>query len=296
MLKLDVDPKPKIQFLDVNTHRLVATNFMGDYQSVFKGRGVIFEGFREYTQGEDAANIDWKASMRGGKTVVREFIEERNLDVFFLIDASHTMVFGSQKRLKHEYAAEIAASMSFAVLDRGDSVGIGLFSDTVRGFVAPERGIAQYRRILKTLTNPDHYDRECNFENAVRYCLQRLRPETILIMVTDAVRLQGDWELLLKIANRKFEVLCFIVRDPRDDELPSGAGQFMVEDPYTERQMLLDTDSLREDYARAAKEIKDRNLLTMRHGHITDIPIIMTDQDFVKHIISYFERRKRRMR
>lgn len=296
MLKLDIDPKPQMHHLDVLTHRLVTSNFMGDYASVFKGKGIIFESYREYSPSDDASAIDWKASMRAGKTLVREFVEERNLEIFFLIDASHTMVFGSQKRLKHEYAAEMVASMSFAILDRGDSVGVGLFSDTLRGVLLPERGIAQYRRILHELANPEHYDRECDFAEAVRLCLQRLRPQTILIVVTDGVRLQGDWELLLKVANRKFEVLCILVRDPRDDTLPEGAGQVMVESAGTGQQMLLDCAGISEEYARAAREIKERNLAVMKRGQIADVPVIMTDTDFGKEIISFFERRKRRMR
>jgi len=296
MLKLDIDQRPRIEYLDINTHRLVATNFMGDYPSIFKGRGVIFESYREYSTSDDASIIDWKATMRAGKTLVREFVEERNMDVFFLVDASHTMVFGSQQKLKHEYAAEMAASMAFAILERGDSVGIGLFSDTVRGFLMPERGIAQYRRILHELANPEHYDRECDFESAMRMCLQRLQPQTLLIVITDAVRLRGDWGLLLRIANRKFEVLVMLVRDPRDDTLPEGAGQVMVENPFAGTQLLLDTESIREDYARAAKEILEKNMAAMRRGYISDIPVIRTDQDFPRHVIAFFERRKKKMR
>jgi uncharacterized protein (DUF58 family) len=296
MLKLDIDPQPRIHHLDVMTHKLVASRFMGDYPSLFKGRGVIFESFREYSPSDDASIIDWKASSRAGKALVREFADERNLDVFFLIDASHTMVFGSQDKLKHEYAAEMAAAMALAVVQQGDSVGVGLFSDKIHGFLPPDRGIAQYRRILRELTNPAHYDGECNFEEAMRACILRLRPQTILIIITDGVRLSGDWAGLLRIAGKKFDVITLLVRDPRDDELPAGCGHIAVEDPYTGEQLLIDTDSIRGDYAKAAKEILDSNLATLRTGRVVDVPIMRTDADFAAKIISYFERRKRKMR
>jgi uncharacterized protein (DUF58 family) len=296
MLKLDIDTKPKLAALDVTTHKLVASKFMGDYPSLFKGRGVIFESFREYSPSDDASLIDWKASARAGKQLVREFVDERNLDVFFLMDASHTMVFGSQKKLKHEYAAEMVASMALAIIEKGDSVGVGLFSDKVRGFLSPDRGLAQYRRILHELTNPAHYDGSCNFEEAVRTCLLRLRPKAILIIITDGVRLAGDWEELLRVANKKFEVLVFLVRDPRDDDFPPGCGQVVVEDPYSGEQFTIDTDSLRADYAKASKEILESNLQTMRRGRVVDVPIIKTDGPFAQHVISFFERRKRKMR
>jgi len=296
MLKLDIDPKPRIHHLDVMTHKLVASRFMGDYPSLFKGRGVIFESFREYSPSDDASVIDWKASSRAGKTLVREFVDERNLDVFFLMDASHTMVFGSQSKLKHEYAAELLASMALAVIEQGDSAGMGLFSDSMRGFMMPDRGIAQYRRILRELTNPAHYDGACNFEEAMRACILRLRPQTTLVIITDGVRLSGDWARLLRIASKKFDVIVLLVRDPCDDELPTGCGQVAVEDPYTGEQLILDTDAIRADYAKAAKEQLEANLAIMRTGRVVDVPIIKTDADFAGHIIGFFERRKRKMR
>ena len=296
MLKLNIDPQPRIHHLDVMTHKLVASRFMGDYPSLFKGRGVIFESFREYSPSDDASLIDWKASSRAGKALVREFVDERNLDVFFLMDASHTMVFGSHDKLKHEYAAEMVASMALAVIEQGDSAGVGLFSDSIRGFLTPDRGIAQYRRILRELTNPAHYDGPCNFEEAMRACVLRLRPQTILVIITDGVRLSGDWAGLLRVAGKKFDVITMLVRDPRDDELPEGSGHVAVEDPYTGDQILVDTDAIRDDYAKASKELLEGNLAIMRTGRVVDVPIIRTDGDFAKHIISYFERRKLKMR
>ncbi|MFA5929265.1 MAG: DUF58 domain-containing protein [Candidatus Micrarchaeia archaeon] len=296
MMKLDIDPKPRIENLELTTHRLVTSNFMGDYQSVFRGRGVIFESYREYSNSDDASEIDWKASMRCGKTMVKEYVEERNLDVFFLMDSSYTMVFGSQKKLKHEYAAEMVASMAFAILDRGDAVGLGMFSDKVQGFLPPERGHAQYRRLLREIARPENYDGPCNFEAAVRTCLQRLKPQTLLVLVTDGVNMDGNWRIPLKVANRKFEVLLMLVRDPRDDELPSGVGHVSVENPSTGEQMLLDTEGIRGEYAAAAKGILDSNMALFHHCGIADVPVMRTDEDFTKHVVGYFQRRKMRMR
>jgi uncharacterized protein (DUF58 family) len=296
MLKLDIDPKPRIQILDVTTRGLVASNFMGDYQSIFKGKGISFESYREYTTTDDAELIDWKASLRAGKTLVREFVEERNLEVFFLIDASYSMVFGSQVKLKHEYVAEMVAAMSFAILERGDSVGVGLFSDKVHGFLTPYHGIVQYRRILRELTNPAHYDGPCNIEEAIKVCINRLRPQTIIILITDAVGLQGSWEHPIKIANQKFEVLAILVRDPRDDELPEGAGHIVVENAYTGEQIIMDSEKIRVQYAHAASEIKERAIATLKRARVGDIAVISSKEDFAKHIIAFFERRKRRWR
>ena len=69
-----------------------------------------------------------------------------------------------------------------------------------------------------------------------------------------------------------------------------------MEDPYTGEQLLVDTDSIRDEYARAAKGILDENLAIMRTGRVVDVPVMRTDSDFAVKVISYFERRKRKMR
>lgn len=296
MLKLDIDTHARIRKLDITTQRIVSTSFMGNYASAFKGRGIVFESFREYSPADDASYIDWKASTRAGKLLVREFVEERNLEVFFLIDASHTMVFGSQKKLKHEYAADMVAAMSFAILQAGDAVGVGLFSDAMRGFLIPRQGAGQYRAILRELVNPDNYDRACNIGGAVHKCVLMLKPNTIIFLVTDLVGLEGSWELYLKIANKKFEVLPIIVRDPRDDDLPTDVGPVIVEDAYTGAQMLINTGRIREAYARAAKEIYIEKTKILHHANIIDMALVNTSKDFITPVISYLERRKRRWR
>lgn len=296
MLKLDIDPRPRIAQIDLTTRRLVASNFMGNYASVFKGRGIVFESYREYTPSDDASLIDWRASSRGGKLVIKEFVEERNLDVFFLIDSSYTMVFGSHKKLKHEYAAELVASMAFAILEKGDAVGVGLFSDQMRGFLRPRNGMIQYRAILRELTNPAYYDGPCDFESAIKTCIHTLTPNTLFIIVTDLVNLEGKWESALRLAGTKFEAMCLAVRDPRDDELPDEGMNIMLENPSTGEQLHIDSKKARQEYAKAAKQILDGNLLMLRRARIPDVQILKTNEEFAGKMVSFFEMRKRRWR
>jgi len=93
MAKLRVSLTPAIGKLEVVTKSLVNTKVIGRYKSVFKGRGLEFADYRDYTQNDDASLIDWKASARANKTLVKEFVEERNLNVFLLIDVIYSIVF-----------------------------------------------------------------------------------------------------------------------------------------------------------------------------------------------------------
>ena len=120
-IKLDIPST--LKKLRVVTEELVTGGAITGYKSIFKGRGLEFDGYRSYNDNDDAGYIDWKASKRANKLLVKEFVEERTLKVFFLIDVSHTMVFGSSQKLKNVYAAEIAVSLAQIILNAGDEIG-----------------------------------------------------------------------------------------------------------------------------------------------------------------------------
>ena len=73
------------------------------YRIIFRGKGLEFDKFRDYSPDEDASNIDWKASLRANKLTARQYIEERNLNIVFVFDVSESMIFGSLDKLKNEY-------------------------------------------------------------------------------------------------------------------------------------------------------------------------------------------------
>jgi len=133
--ELKLDLSEGIKRLKILTTQIVNTKFVGGYKSVFKGRGLEFKDYRPYTPDDDASTIDWKASVRANKLFVRDFEEERNLNVFFLVDVSSSMVYGSIDKLKIEYVGELTAALSFVVLNAGDSVGFALFSDRIVSFL-----------------------------------------------------------------------------------------------------------------------------------------------------------------
>ena len=85
--------------------KFVNSGFLGSYTSFFRGRGLEFENYRSYTESDDASFIDWKASLRSNNLLVKEYVEERALNVFLLIDVSSKMFFSSTQKLKNEYAA-----------------------------------------------------------------------------------------------------------------------------------------------------------------------------------------------
>ena len=110
----------RIRRIEIRSNRLVNETLAGRYHSVFKGLGMEFSEVREYTPGDDVRTIDWNVTSRMGHPYVKKFVEERELTVVLLVDASGSESFGSETRLKREIASEISALIAFSPIKNND--------------------------------------------------------------------------------------------------------------------------------------------------------------------------------
>src|ERR1051326_5975068 len=141
----------KIRRIQITTNRLVNESMSGEYHSVFKGRGMEFDEVREYQHGDDIRTIDWNVTSRAGHPFVKRYVEERELTVMLLVDASASGLFGSAGKMKGEIAAEISALLAFSAIKNNDRVGAILFTDEVEKFIPPRRGSTHVLRVIREL-------------------------------------------------------------------------------------------------------------------------------------------------
>jgi uncharacterized protein (DUF58 family) len=294
-MEFEIDLKPRIKRLEVFTRRMMETNFIGGYQSAFRGSGLEFESYREYTTNDDSRLIDWKASVRLNKLLIKEFVEERNLNVFFLIDVGSSMVFGSTEKLKNEYAAELAASLCYVILMAGDSIGFALFADKVVNKCKPSIGMKQFFAFSKALVNPNFYGGRFNLSNALKFLSSFIQRNSLVIIISDLIGFKKEYEQELKTAGRKFDLVSIMVRDPRDRILPKGSHQVLVSDPYSGEQMLMDPNLIREKYEKYVKEEEDRIRRVLLESDI-DLLELSTDRPFIAPVMEFFLKRHRKWR
>ncbi len=289
--KLKVDLDESLKKLDITIKGLVNTSFLGNYKSSFRGSGLEFDSYRRYDINDDSKFIDWKASIRANLLLVKQFIEERNLEVMFLVDSSSTMISGSTPKLKSEYVAEIVGSLAYTVLHTGDTVGMLMFANNVVKEIPPSSGMEQFYKISETLINPNNYGGSFDLSNALNYCMENLKPMTLLIILSDFIIPSNNWELLLKISSEKFDLIGFMVRDPIDRTIPSIPGQVLVEDPQTGSRMIIEPKLIAQQYAEETEnEIKMlRNIFRESKADFADF---YTDRGFVEKLLKlFFERR-----
>jgi len=106
----------KIRRIEIKTSRMVSDIFAGQYHSVFKGRGIEFDEVREYQPGDEIRSIDWNVTARMGHPFVKKFVEERQMTVMLLMDASGSSFFGTKGQLKSELAAELCSVLAFSAI------------------------------------------------------------------------------------------------------------------------------------------------------------------------------------
>ncbi len=291
MNKLKLDIKDLANRLDISTRKMLRSNLTGNYQTAFRGSGLEFYGFRKYSTSDDASKIDWKASTRSNELLVREYIEERNLNVFFLVDASSTMLFGTRDKIKAQYAAELVASMSFAIIHSSDSVGLGMFNKNLVKNFLPASGEKQYYNLLNSLVDLNLYGNGFDLAKPLRYYTEVLSRGSLFFIVSDFIGLKGDeWIKSLRIACRKLDVIGIMIRDVRDRQLPGEYSEIVLESPEDDRKKIVNPAAIKHAYESYVKreETKIHEIFSECGGEFL---LLTTDVDFVNLVIKMFKRR-----
>src|SRR5437868_13004000 len=174
-----------VRRLEVRTNRLVNDTMVGAYLSHFKGRGMDFEELREYMPGDDVRDIDWNVTYRMGRPFVKRFREERELALVLAVDISASSAFGSLRRTKREFAAEIAGTLANSAARSSDKVTLPLFTDKVELYLPPRKGRRHILRILRELLFFEPKHRGTNIPAALAFLNHVLHRRSIVFLLTD---------------------------------------------------------------------------------------------------------------
>jgi uncharacterized protein (DUF58 family) len=286
------DVLKKIRRIEIRTKRLVSDVFSGEYQSVFKGRGIEFSEVREYLHGDDIRSIDWNVTARMGHPFVKKFEEERQLTVMFVVDASASERFGTVGRLKTEMAAELCAILAFSAARNNDRVGLIVFTDRIEKVVPPERGRRHALRVIRELLFFRPEGRGTDIPLALDYLSSVVRRHAVVFLVSDF--LDEGFERSLAVANRRYDLIAVHVDDPRESELPP-VGLLELEDPETGQRVVVDTASaaFRERYRESAQAGRGERARAFRRLGVDAISVT-TGADYVEPLERFFRMRERR--
>lgn len=284
----------QIRRIQITTSRMVTDVFCGQYQSVFKGRGMEFDEVRVYQPGDEIRSIDWNVTARMGHPYIKKFMEERELTVMLLLDLSGSSYFGTVNKLKRQIAAEICSVLAFSAIRNNDKVGLIVFSDRIEKFVPPAKGISHVLRIVREALYFTPQGKKTDIPQALEYLSKVERRSTVTFIVSDFYA--EDFQKPLSIANKRHDLVGITITDPKELDLPDiGIARFI--DPETKGVFNLDTSNkaVRKEFKRnALRIIQERKKIFDRLG--IDNVDIRCDVPYNRTLFSFFRMRERRLR
>jgi len=300
----------KVRRIELVTRRLVNLELAGQYHSVFKGRGMDFDEVQPYAAGDDVRFIDWNVSARTGALHVKHFVEERELTVLIVVDASSSMAFGSAPETKRIVAAQIAALLAMLAVRNNDRVGLAIFDEDVDTYIPPKKGKKHVLRLVTSILGHQPRRSQTDLGAALRYVTRVLRRKAIVFVVSDF--LAPDTERDLRILARRHDVVPVVIEDARErDWLPTEAapmswfqrlwrgGLVELVDLESQERAAVDLGSARQGRAighHVADHVarRDRTFQRLRLDTIHFDTKLPSESDYVRPLVQFFRRRSRR--
>jgi uncharacterized protein (DUF58 family) len=323
-----------VRRVEVRTNRLVNDMMVGAYLSHFKGRGMDFEELREYIPGDEVRDIDWNVTYRMGRPFVKRYREERELAMVLAIDVSASSAFGSLRRTKREFAAEVAGTLAVSAARNSDKVGLLLFSEQVELYLPPRKGRRHILRLIREMLffKPKHSG--TNIAGGLAFLNHVLHRRSIVFLLTDFLHSFGAARINQSVSqgvptgksalpekhrkadipvgaqsgigrdalqevgltNARHDLVCLHLHDPRESNLPP-AGLLTVEDAETGELVELDSSrgAVRYKFAATnAERLAELDRALRRAG--VDTLRFSTAEDFAQTLQRFFETRRGRRR
>ena len=289
---ISVELMQKIRAIQIKTSHMVTELMAGEYVSAFKGRGMEFNTVREYAPGDDVRLIDWNVTARMDQPFIKEYIEERELNVMLMVDVSSSGEFGSTGKFKNEISAEVASILAFAAIRNNDKIGLIVFSNKVEHYIPPKKGKAHVWNIIRTILNYQPEGRLTDLNTPLEYLLKIQKRKCIAFLISDFQA--TNYETNVKLARQKHDLVAISISDPRERDLPK-IGLINLRDSESGETLLIDTDNREMTKLLTAYEFEKRDRFKKLFRSMgVDTIEIDTAGSLVEPIIRYFKIREKR--
>ncbi|MBU1220723.1 DUF58 domain-containing protein [Myxococcota bacterium] len=283
----------KVRKIEIKTNRLVNDMLAGQYQSVFKGRGMVFDEVRQYQPGDDIRLIDWNVTARTNDVFVKLFVEERELTIMLMVDMSASTLFGTLRSSKRELMAELSALLAFSAIKNNDRVGLIIFTDGIEKFVPPKKGRKHVLRVVTEILNFEPASRGSSINEALKFLGHVSKRKSVAFLLSDF--LSPDYEHDLKIASKRHDLIPVTIIDKREEELPP-LGLINVRDLETGEIITVDINKqVARSFnlkSKARREVRESLFRKLKMDYVT----LYTGKEYITSLMQFFRRRERRMR
>jgi uncharacterized protein (DUF58 family) len=289
-------PERVLQRLDWTVVRRLDGLLQGDYRTLFRGNGVDFADLRPYEYGDDVRHIDWNVTARMDAPYIREYLEDREITAWFLVDLSPSVDFGTveSERLKRSVLVDVVTTLSRVLTRHGNRVGAIFYGTEVERTIPARGGRVQVLRLINDLQqHPRHAAAPfTDLSRLLEAGLRWIKGRSLVFVVSDFISAPG-WERVLQQLTVRHEVIAIRLYDRRERELPD-VGPMLLDDAETGEQLYIDThDRTFRRRFQEASERREASLAAAFRRAGVDAVEISTDDDLVAAIVRMAARRRR---
>ena len=288
-------PERILQRLDWQVIRRLDGLLQGDYRSLFYGYGVDFADLREYQPEDDIRYIDWNVTARMDTPYIRQYVEDREITAWFLLDLSPSMDFGSVQNLKRTVLIDFVTTFARLLTRHGNRVGAIFYGSRVERTIPARGGRMQVLRLVNDLLKQPRLPRASftDLTPLLEGALHAIKKRSLVFVVSDFISAPG-WERPLSLLNRRHEVIAIRLWDAREAELPN-IGPIIMEDAETGEQLYVDTHDkiFRARFMEAARLREAALNEAFKHAGV-DVLSLSTEEDLVRAIVRFATLRQQR--
>jgi uncharacterized protein (DUF58 family) len=286
--RISADVLCKIKEIEIYTRRLLAGGFIGLNKSSIKGSGLEFEQMRDYMAGDDVRYIDWNASSRLDRVVIREYIEEKNKTILLAVDVSSSMFFGSPTcPTKQENVQQLASVLALVGNYAQDKVGLILFSETIECFVPPRQGGNHVRRIIELLFSHQTRQATTSFNTMFDFVGNLKVKNAILFVISDFLT---NLPLNVSRLAKKNDLIAIVCRDVYEYTMPA-VGLLTITDPESHEEIVLDVRKKGAGVLADFLHEAGRTMINDLRRSGASVITISNDRPFIHEIVKFFRRR-----
>lgn len=290
-------PERLLRRIEWRVLRRLDGQLQGAHKTAFRGSGFDFADLRGYLPHDDVRHIDWNATARSNEPFVREYLEDRELMAWLVLDCSASMRFGPEGREKSSSLADVAVSIARMLTMSNDRVGALLYDGGVKQVIPPKGGRDQVLRIADSLLRIGQAEpvrTSTDLASMLGTAAATIRRRSLVFVISDFIGEPG-WERNLTRLTSRNDVVIIRIVDPSESELPQ-LGMIIVEDAETGEQVLVDSSdpAFRARFAAAASEREATLRATIRRAGVSE-HIVSTRQDPAEALLGIARSHARRI-
>ncbi len=281
----------KLRNYEIRIRKAINSQMQGDFHSVFKGSGLEFDDVRSYQYGDDVRHIDWHASAKGHGTFIKTFKEEKEQNVFFILDVSASQEIGREQLQKIDISKEICGVLSLSAIKEDASIGLLCFSDQKEKYIKPDKSAKHVYEIINTIFKLKPSSTKTDLNKAMLMALNTIKRKSMFVIISDF--LDDNYERNLKAIARKHDLIAIHIADDRETAFPN-VGIIPLHDKETQKTVWVNTSStqFRKRIDHYYKESRDSLQKVCKRNNANYL-YINTREDFVPKLIKLFKVRNK---